>query len=54
MKVEAHHPNYDEPLSVEWYCPKHHRMADGRQNPDTSSGLDGIVSMNYTCTEVDK
>lgn len=24
-KVEAHHPNYDEPLSVVWLCAVHHK-----------------------------
>lgn len=24
QKVEAHHPNYDEPLNVIWLCRKHH------------------------------
>src|ERR1700677_66518 len=25
-KIQAHHENYDEPLEVTWYCPKHHRL----------------------------
>ena len=24
IKVEGHHPNYDEPLNVIWLCKKHH------------------------------
>lgn len=26
-KAQAHHPNYDAPLSVTWLCPKHHKDA---------------------------
>ena len=26
-KPEAHHPDYSQPLSVVWLCPKHHRAA---------------------------
>lgn len=25
--AEAHHPDYDDPLRVEWLCPKHHKEA---------------------------
>lgn len=24
LKVEAHHPNYSEPLTVTWLCRRHH------------------------------
>lgn len=24
-RVHAHHENYDEPLTVNWLCPKHHK-----------------------------
>lgn len=26
-KAEAHHPDYDAPLSVVWLCPPHHKQA---------------------------
>lgn len=26
-KPEAHHPDYDRPLQVEWLCPVHHKQA---------------------------
>lgn len=26
-KAEAHHPDYDQPLSVIWLCPSHHKQA---------------------------
>lgn len=26
-KPEAHHPDYDRPLQVEWLCPAHHKQA---------------------------
>lgn len=26
-KAQAHHPNYDAPLSVTWLCPEHHKAA---------------------------
>ena len=26
-KAEAHHPDYDRPLLVEWLCRKHHKAA---------------------------
>lgn len=26
-KAEAHHPDYDQPLSVVWLCPAHHKQA---------------------------
>lgn len=26
-KSEAHHPDYDQPLSVVWLCPAHHKQA---------------------------
>ena len=26
-KAEAHHPDYDAPLSVVWLCPAHHKQA---------------------------
>lgn len=25
VRVEAHHPSYDKPLEVRWYCGSHHR-----------------------------
>lgn len=25
-KVEAHHPDYNQPALVEWYCRPHHRV----------------------------
>ena len=25
-KAEAHHPDYDQPLSVVWLCPSHHKQ----------------------------
>lgn len=31
VKVEAHHPDYNKPLEVEWYCNPHHREADRQQ-----------------------
>ena len=27
IKAEAHHPDYDQPLSVVWLCPSHHKQA---------------------------
>ncbi|MCA9324646.1 hypothetical protein KDA23_01075 [Candidatus Saccharibacteria bacterium] len=29
-KVEAHHPDYNEPLTVVWLCNKHHKEIHGR------------------------
>lgn len=26
FRVDAHHPNYDEPLTVTWLCRKHHQQ----------------------------
>lgn len=31
LKVEAHHNDYNFPLKVIWFCPKHHRQHDGRE-----------------------
>lgn len=30
IKTEAHHSDYEKPLSIEWLCRKHHRQADYR------------------------
>lgn len=30
IQVEAHHIDYRSPMRVEWYCIKHHRLADVR------------------------
>ena len=26
IKTQMHHPNYDEPLNIEWLCAKHHKQ----------------------------
>jgi hypothetical protein len=31
LKVEAHHPDYNEPLNVIWLCNKHHKHIHGRK-----------------------
>ena len=28
-QIEAHHPSYDRPLDVVWFCTRHHREVDG-------------------------
>ncbi|SHJ19687.1 hypothetical protein SAMN05444000_1069 [Shimia gijangensis] len=30
-KAEAHHPDYDRPLMVQWLCRKHHKQAHKRK-----------------------
>lgn len=30
-KAQMHHPDYDKPLEVEWYCPEHHRALHQRE-----------------------
>ncbi|SHI96154.1 hypothetical protein SAMN05444404_1098 [Ruegeria lacuscaerulensis ITI-1157] len=30
-KTDAHHPDYDRPLVVQWLCRKHHKQAHQRQ-----------------------
>ena len=30
FKTDAHHPDYDRPLLVEWLCRKHHRLAHAK------------------------
>lgn len=30
-KTEAHHPDYDRPLLVQWLCRKHHRAVHYRK-----------------------
>lgn len=30
-KVEAHHPDYDQPLMVVWLCHRHHKEIHGRK-----------------------
>ena len=30
-KAEAHHPDYDRPLLVQWLCRKHHRAVHYRK-----------------------
>ena len=29
--AQMHHPDYREPLRVEWLCPKHHRMLHAKE-----------------------
>ena len=31
-KIEAHHPDYSSPLTVEWLCRKHHRELHNIEN----------------------
>jgi hypothetical protein len=31
INVQAHHIDYTKADLVEWYCPKHHRMIEGKQ-----------------------
>jgi len=31
-KIEAHHPDYSFPLTVEWLCQKHHRILHNIEN----------------------
>lgn len=28
LDVQAHHPNYSEPLKIIWLCPSHHKLED--------------------------
>ena len=30
VKTDAHHPNYDRLLFVDWLCRKHHRVAHAK------------------------
>ena len=30
-KAEAHHPDYDRPLAVQWLCRQHHKQAHAEQ-----------------------
>ncbi|KQP53018.1 hypothetical protein [Methylobacterium sp. Leaf106] len=31
--AEAHHPDYADPLRIEWLCPKHHKAAHREAQP---------------------
>lgn len=31
-KVEAHHPDYSQPLTVIWLCPGHHKLIHAYEN----------------------
>lgn len=39
-KLEKHHHDYDQPLSVLWVCPTHHRQGHSRGIIVTAPGID--------------
>lgn len=39
--AEAHHPDYAEPLKVEWLCPKHHKARHRELQQDHASPSPG-------------
>lgn len=43
--AQKHHPDYNQPLIVEWLCPKHHMAVHAEQIPDTRGELNGQAKL---------
>jgi len=39
-KLHAHHPDYSEPLAVEWLCPACHGLRHRKDGPRTTEGME--------------
>lgn len=38
LDTEAHHPDYDRPMDVDWFCRKHHKAEHRRLKCEVVNG----------------